>query len=593
MTGEQLHPTNGRLVEIELVYDDQVLMRHQVNTTVTWSSDHCEISPILAADKELFSKSDALVNLYLEPIDATNNGQKILIQQQRISVQVGADYQPKGSGFLLVINANTSTSAIKHWVEKLSKLSNGAPIDIWNTSLYGTLPLDTTYQDSPSLLSHTKGGTVVILDNEYGLKKQHDSSVLTPKLQLKAAEEYKTSIVVVGSSKQLPNDELSSTHLLLSGDDTVPVLDSYDTLFQYLLQKYDSNPIIDGIQTAQLPYYKVEVPLTEHFLCFSSVIDPLIEAQRLREKLQSIFPTRSYLVEVDVNQKNASSAIIGVREILHVADSKMTQIVKPDQELTNEGYIEDSKETDQLVGALPFRQKLQQLFSETKNPYHQQLIQTMLQDLLQEQALVSCSETYGTWFQILKRTYQHDFTKELNKLHELVTMIDKLSLDAAQKFAPLVVRLMAHVAYHAEQQSSFWTKLAHFFCPQTAELVRCSSLDLAKKAMYQVMPQVGFEQGIAKEVQRVALKEEIKQIILDNKNPPFFSFFRKALNMTQLKALQSLSNTIDLCDEHDEWTKTLPIFDEQLMKQHAELHSVYEQFKSLYSSTKIGVQPLP
>lgn len=561
---EKANPTQDRIVKVQMTHQNKVLKELTINTKDNWIKDHSSSSILLPSDAELFSKTNVTVDLYLQAINAKLNDSPILIQQQHITVQVAESYKPQGSGFLLVMNANTSPAAIKYWKGVLSELGNGKEIDVWNSSLYKTLPWDQN-----NSIQNTTHGTVVILDNQYSQNKQHDSTNLNQQVRYNVNKQYGTKFVVVGPNEPLRNKYLNGSDLTWSETNTVPQFNSSDLLIAHLVQK-------DKIESKHPSFYKLTIPLTYTSCCTTTKLDARSEAQKIENQLNKTFPNRKYFIDVqDLNEQ----ALLRIQEVPLNMDSEVNWISKNDSELTQENYSPNNQEIDSVVSALPFTQKIQLLFANSKNKYHKQLADNLLKDLLNEQDLLRTVQFSSSCFQNIKNIRAYDFKNELKKLSELV---HSLKPEMVSEFGPLIIRLIANVQYHAEQHSSFWSKLAQMFARQVNEEVRLKSYELGQEALIRVYRKKEFQKSVDSEKERVSFRENLKQFIKDNKNQNLYYIFSRRLNTEELKAAEAILEAIDLVDEYNHWIQTPQIPSAEVFGKNNALLAYYNRFTQLY-----------
>lgn len=425
-----------------------------------------------------------LVNLFWELIDQPNSQRQI--QKRFVTVQITPRYVPKGSGYLLVINAETPREIFDSWYTRLRKLANNQDIDIWNTSYYGYFDLD---NKEHNLLHNTKHGTVVILDNKYE-KDKKNSHLITPEQLRQASQDCDISVIVEGEVNQLGGGHFNTPNAAI-------VCGSVSELISILLSDVSSN--VDASTSRKL-MHKLMLP--------SNKISQ--QKEYLEQTLKNVFPNRSYFV---------------------MADSTGLNVVRlPNQLVTTKKQFSD----DDVIDKLPFSQKLRTVFAECNNEYHQQLIHSIIKDLESDRSTLAKSHTYRTLF----RTYNHDFTKELTCLRQLVDAL-KRDNHIAVAFTPLVIQLIAAVQYQAEQHTSFWTWLASFFGPQVDEQLKTSTEALSRQAL-RALHQSNSLNSEERLNQKVAFRNKLIRFLEQDKSGhASFSFFSRP-TASDFKAISEL-----------------------------------------------------
>ncbi len=508
-------------------------------------------------------------NLYLQPIDRSLP--LTLIQRQTFSVQLTAKYSPAQNGFLLVINNETSPLALNYWINGLNQLAGKEGIAIWNTDYYNQFILDAPVKTS-TLLADTAHGSIVILDNHYGVKSglRKNSQFITESQVFKAHHDHNVSLFVVGAHQKRPEARLSAvelderTHLIVHR--------SVNEFIKYLLKPL--NPLrFDAKNTEHtILMHCVKMPFKASF--FSPLRTNTQLVRVLEQTLVKTFPNRHYHVGMTETEASSEHATLMVYQIGSPLERKVKEIEVDEQCLENPTAIPVLSLIQPLIDSMHFSQALQ-LFNQGNNTYLIDLKNKLANELLEEQATLLRTKPYGSFKQSLSKAYHYPFKDELNKLSQLIDSLKILTqradFNSVNAWAPLVIQLIAQVQFHLKQPSPS-SRFKNKWVQQATTAVNHCSWDLCEeglKALSQATStDITFIKTAAlKERQRLKLEDQLKTYINTNvprlenlhSTPSFFGgrlVSPEALDATK-ELLRVCSNQLSLDSLSPEHINTL------------------------------------
>lgn len=541
-------------MEITAVETDSTLIAESVSQLAPQNKHQISYSEHFKTSAELGEHQAYHMNLYLQPIDRSQN--KRLIQRQTIVGQLSPVYSPTQNKFTLVINFNTSKEQINYWTTFLSQLSGNPQLAIWNTSYYQQFNLEGTC----NLLADTAHGTVIVLDDVFAKKDtnqlQHNTQHITQEQLLKASQHYDVSLVALGSNplvKPFTNTDV------VSWSDPLSTHDSIDALIANLMQEND-------VQSLSL--HQVTLPLKQQWF-FGAKEEAKDAISLLIDKLKQVFPNRTYHVnEVCANEAQVT---VNVRRMADKLEQNIHQIVLSDEQIAHPENNHEIIESG-ILAALSFSQKLE-LFIQKSNPYHKQLAKAITKDLLEEHKQVMQTCAYGSWFSQIIQRNQRDFTLELKRLKQLVKLLEQFVQNGdftnVQAWSPRVIRMIAQVQYHAKQQSSFWTRLIHWFFPLISEQILEATHSLCDEIFtihsdHSTNSEEEIEATIQREEDIIHLTHKLKIFLQSNveetHNTSFTFFSKSVLTSLEREAVEQL---LRVCTEDaayntlDEYQSTL------------------------------------
>lgn len=560
----------GRDVFLQIVDEDEsnsvVLTGKAVETLGPDQTEKLQARVVLDERFAFGSRREYKANLQLKPID--RNKSMSLIQQQVFTVQVTPRYQHSESGFTLVINAETSPEAVQFWMKQLTSIAQ-KPVAVWNTSYYGQFPLES---EAGSLLADNAHGTLIVLDNEFtgpDSKLIRSSEFIRKDNLLHAAQVYDTSIVIVGDNKKLPESFKTKETGLLWAEPEENYY-SLDSLVDALLRETPKT----------ISHARLTLP-TETFFSKSS---PQQVLDRVAEKLKQCFPHRNYHFSVE-RVANSSKVVIEIRRLADELNAGVRSIKLSPNEMQDPARA-GAVNPQGIINVLSFTQKLD-LFMRSTNPYHQQLTQAIISDLLAEQRLVRQTQNYGSWWSVLTGRYRHNFQMELKQLRQLVstlnTMVQQGSLYNTEVWAPKVIQVLAQMQYHARQQTSFWSRLADFFVTQTNEEINRSTRALCSEALasYGQLTQKSVTElapTLDNHIARLGFEDKLRQQIgsLQRAIRRGGCFFNETHSRKELFAVQKL---LSVCLQE---SKTSELQEHLVILQKGRFKDCYTEFKKLY-----------
>ncbi|MFJ1267258.1 collagen-like protein [Legionella lytica] len=518
---------------------------------------------------ELGEQQTYQMSLYLQPINRSEK--KTLIQRQTITGQLSPKYTPPANKFILVINCNTSKQQLKYWTNFLGELSGDSQLAIWNTYYYQGLNLN----GSPCLLDDAAHGTIIILDDLFPEKtfnkQQQNTQYITPEQLLKASQQYDVSLVSLGPKAQTK----PYTHRdVVSWLDPRQQYASIKQLMDILLHEDINQPIL---------VHQVTVPLEERWFCRGREQADEVLAL-VRTQLNNVFPNRTY--HVSIASEEEQQVTISVRRLADTLEQNIHQVSLTDEQLSNPENNRDLIESG-IIENLSFSQKLD-LFMRKSNPYHLHLAQAITKDLLNESNVVMQTGTYNNWLEQIMQKNQRDFSLEFKKLRQLVNLLEQFvqngDFENVQAWSPYVMRMIAQVDYHSKQHSSFWTRLIHWFLPQTNEQIIASShalcaqvWDLQSRCLN--IPIQEIKASAQREEQIINLAVKLKTFLQeydDRSSKQHFCFFNKSvLSNMERKATQQL---LSVCVERT----TLAPLDWRTIEQSTKLKAFSSPFKLLF-----------
>ncbi len=483
--------------------------------------------------------------LYLEPVK--RGEAPLLVQQQHFSMQLTEKHTAPRKGFTLVVNAQTPKATIQHWKDKLKALS-GEDVSIWNTSYYQSCPYQGRKQ---SLLKDASSGTLVILDNPYTKSEQDrqhkDSESLTWLDRMVASRDTDTSIVVVGETRPFADFTQSVRRGFDKGYEVIEH-DSKDALFnQLLLSEWDSDKPVK---------HRVKLPASGLF----GKYDVDEQKKQLESILQRTFPARHYHVKVaESTEGHHQLEVTYIGRYTHVNQQRV---------------VSDEREA---MSAMPTRQKMSLLKTADK-AHAKALSDLLLNDLLEEQAVLRTTELYGNFWQRLMRHFSHDFSQELKLLNtlseQLADMAEKGEKENLEVFVPHMMNLIAKTQFYVNQQKSFWLWLASLFSPQPKKIINqttqkvCDQMVESLANLTEESPDA-LRVSISQKQDLVAYQAKLKNFIDENKEVRTYALFfkTKALPPQDLEQLQWLNDQgLEMIQPHELTSRFSKLKDERSQK---------------------------
>lgn len=551
---KRLGSLSGQQVRVSITSEENPLATDNLifSTLDATSESKLDFKAFYPPD-EVLKTTTYQVNLYLNSV----NNEPMLVQQQKITVHPTEAYIPnKKNNFLLVTNSRISPKTLEYWQNLLKNIAGkNVSIGIWDTAYYGLLDLNRS-----SLLTDTSHGTIIVLDNSFttktNLNPRRSSQYITQAQVLEANVKHDTSIIVIGESMPStpPNEKPYD-----SRSDSQTIHESLEELIKALLHEDPKKEVLlHNVSRLNLRTCSVE---------------------EVNNTLQQVFPNRHYHVSTNSNFTN-----ILVRRLADSLDSGMKYISLSEQEIENATFNEATTEK-RILDSLSFSQKLSFLTQiDYKN--HPLLIGSIIKELLIEQNNLCQTKTFGSFWKRLKKTYQHDFTFELNKLNQLLTtlqqFVDTGDFTNFDAWSPLITRIIAEVQYHAEQHSSFFDKILGFVFEQPKEEVRKSSLDLCSQAqalLYKIAPNE-LPTNLKKETKRLELGTKLEHYVKTNQSS--VGFFSKRISLAEIEVAEILQQICTLEVNQDSLTaKHLSI-----IEQSNFLKPLYSSFRHLFPEAK-------
>jgi hypothetical protein len=451
--------------------------------------------------------------------------QMTLIQQQNITVQLTPKYQPPApGGFLLVMNAETPLAVFAAWRSLLAQMASDGGVAVWNATYYsGFAPERVPDGYGQDLLSLASQRTVVILDNPRrpapGAAPIRDTSSFTSALIERANRDEHASVVAV-SDTAVPN-----------ATGALPVIApnfngfqhrSIDMLVHTLFTDRDS--LIND--------YALTLPRqTRGCWPFTSRRSSQEETQSLNQLLLALFPHRRY--QVTCHHSTATDLSITVHRLRDPYRCNGMHQVSPN--LANEFTTART----QMLAMMPFAQKLQ-LFARTTAENWQPIAEALKEDVLEEQRQMGQAQAYGSLFQRIGRALARDFTLELERLCALVRTLQDLERQGlttqAAAWRPHVIAVIAAVQFEVAQHTSFWTRLLHWFIPQTSEQLRESTLHLCQQAQTALGEQA--QAAVGREMARLDFQQRLGRFVTEHGRAP--GLFQRALPASSRQAANEM-----------------------------------------------------
>lgn len=463
---KKLGESVGRTVLIKIIDVEHKALLYSENVAFIDSQGKQQISHIVefSPNNQFGDQKKYEISVYLQSL--LSHQSLLLIQKHTIIGQLSPRYLPGEYAFIMVIGHDTTKLELDYWRKFLRNLSQKEP-GIWNQSYYNQLVLDGT----PNLLENARNGAIVFLSALADEKFQLSQMQL-----LKAAQNYGVSLISVGSQCLV---KLSTSDDVVEWSESKKNYSSLSALIQALIKETAGETIYIHQLSQELP--------KSWFGYITQTVESVMAL--VSEQLKNVFPNRVYHIKSKSDGDNCVQ--IDIRRMMNKSDQNIHLLGLSDKVKNALRQAKNDKNSlteieCQTIQALFFKQKLD-LFIQKSNPYHQAIACSMLSDLLTEQNIVLQSTEYGTWFERLCRKYQRDFSIELCKLQQLVTVFEDLvqqgDLVIGQACVPYLIRMIAELQYHTKQHSTFWTRLFHWFLPQANErVIDCTQLLCHKMA---------------------------------------------------------------------------------------------------------------